>query len=99
MNKIFNKFIPTASVTHTEVNLWRELRCLKDCTLSSYLTETQMMMIKNKAKKNDSRTPRMICSSLVSSPSAEAGRDRTSAKSSWCMTPIVLYEFMQFHFL
>lgn len=40
-----------------------------ECLSPSYLTETQMMMMSNTAKKKDSRTPRMICSSLVNSPS------------------------------
>lgn len=37
--------------------------------LLSYLTEPQMMMMSNTAKKKDNRTPRMICSSLVNRPS------------------------------
>lgn len=37
--------------------------------LPSYLTEPQMMMMSNTAKKKDNRTPRMICSSLVNRPS------------------------------
>lgn len=34
--------------------------------MPTYLTEQQMMRMRNMAKKKDSRTPRMICSSLVS---------------------------------
>ena len=34
-----------------------------------YLTEAQMMVMRNTARKTDSRTPRMICSSLVNIPS------------------------------
>lgn len=41
--------------------------------LPSYLTEPQMMMMSNTAKKKDNRTPRMICSSLVNSPSTMQG--------------------------
>lgn len=48
------------------------------CLLPTYLTEPQMIMMSNTAKKKESRTPRMICSSLVNSPSTteRVKRDR-----------------------
>lgn len=38
-------------------------------SVPSYLTEPQMMMMSNTAKKKDNSTPSMICSSLVKRPS------------------------------
>lgn len=38
---------------------------MNEWLLPSYLTEQQMMRMSNTAKKKESRTPRMICSSLV----------------------------------
>lgn len=39
---------------------------MNEWLLPTYLTEPQMMRMRNMAKKKESRTPRMICSSLVS---------------------------------
>lgn len=56
------------------VNIWM----LANEWMPSYLTELQMMMMSNTAKKKESRTPTMICSSRVSSLSTteRGGADR-----------------------
>lgn len=74
-------------------SITRNIKCgIHERTLlPSYLTEPQMMMMSNTAKKKDNRTPRIICSSLVNRPSTrDIWTDHRLRKHKFCTQSLCL---------